>query len=422
MKLFSKERVDRVKAFNYKSLDAYKKLFKDPKFRKGLLVVVVFFIAVTFLKSCIFKPKPKPVMPRPVQTALVIKKDVPIFLESFGTLAALEDVNIQAQVTGKIKEVHFKEGDEVSAGDLLFTIDPSEYNAQLKKAEASLAQDVADLGLKIDTLDRNKLLIEKDLISKQDFESFQTEVAAGIAAVDLDRANVELAKIDVGYCYIKSPVDGLAGRRQVDPGNIVTANSGPILVNIKSINPLYIDFTISERVLSDVQAAKSKGVLKVIVMPEGIIDKKIEGELLFLDNAVDNMTGTILLRGVISNKQKDLRAGQFVTVRLILEIARGATLAPYGGVSVGQKGHYLFVATDDNKADLRQLTVGMREGDYIIIKKGVKPGEKIVTDGQLGLAPGVSIVDIKRANGLFSSKFNWISCLAFSNKSLSNSI
>jgi len=389
-----KEILNRMKVYDYKNPNTYKQFLKNPKFRKWLLLVVVFIVVITFLKSCVFKPKQEPIQPRPVQTAVVIKKDVPIFIESFGTLSSLEDVDIRAQVTGKIESVHFDEGDEVSVGDFLFTIDPSEYIAKLRKAEASLARDVADLKLKTDNLARNKALIERDLISKQNYESFQTEVEAGKAAVALDKANIELAKINVGYCYIQSPIDGLTGKRQVDPGNIVTANDGPVLVNIKCVDPFYLDFTISERALADVLEARSKGILKVSVRPDGNKEKEIEGELVFLDNTVDDTTGTILLRAIICNTERNLWAGEFVTLRLILRTAKDATLVPNAAVRIGQKGPYLFAVTDDNKADLRQLTVGMREDDYVIVKKGVDVGEKVVTVGEYGLSPGAPILDV----------------------------
>jgi len=399
MKSFNyKELLKRLKSYNYTSLDTYRQFLKNPKFRKGLLLVAIFIIAITFLKSCMFKPKQALTPPRPVQTASVIKKDVPIYIESFGTLSALENVDIQSQITGKIKSVNFTEGDEVSKGDLLFVIDTSEYVAQLQKAEASLAKDIAELKLNTDKLKRNKTLVEKDLISKQDFESLQTEVEASKAAVELDKANVDLANIDLGYCYVQSPIDGLTGKRQVDPGNIVTANSGSILVNIKSVDPYYLDFTISERLLADLLDAKSKGVLKVTVRPEGDKDNEVEGELVFLDNSVDDATGTIFLRAIISNKDRKLWAGQFGIVHLILRIAKDAILAPYAAVRIGQKGHYLFAVTDDNKADLRQLIVGMREDDYIIVEKGVVTGEKVVIVGELGLSPGVPVVDVTKNN------------------------
>ncbi len=393
-----KDTLSRVKEFNYKDPNAYILLLKDPKFLRAFIAVAIFFIALAFLKSCIFKPKQVPIPPRPVQTALVIKKDVPIYIESFGTLSAMEDVDIQSQVTGKITSVNFTEGDEVSKGDTLFVIDTSEYIAKLQKAEASLAQDMAELKLNTDNLKRNKALVEKDLISKQDFESFQTEVEASKATVELDKANVDLAKIDLGYCYVQSPIDGLTGKRQVDPGNIVTANSGSILVNIKSVDPYYLDFTISERSLADLLDAKSKGALKVVVRPEGIQDNEVEGELVFLDNTVDDATGTIFLRAIISNKDRKLWAGQFVTVHLILKIDKDAILAPYAAVRIGQKGHYLFAVTNENKADLRLLTVGMREDDYIIVDDGVKEGEKVVTVGEIGLSPGVPVIDVTKKN------------------------
>ena len=399
MKFFNyKDLLSRAKAFNYKDTSAYIRLLKDPKFLKALIAVAIFFIALVFLKSCIFKPKQVPIPLRPVQTASVIKKDVPIYIESFGTISALENVDIQSQVTGKIKSVNFTEGDEVSKGDLLFVIDTSEYAAKLQKAEASLAQDIAELKLNTDNLKRNKTLVERDLISKQDFESFQTEVEAGKAAVELNKANVDLAKIDLGYCYVQSPIDGLTGKRQVDPGNIVTANSGRVLVNIKSVDPYYLDFTISERSLADLLDAKSKGALKVVVRPEGDKDNEVEGELVFLDNTVDDTTGTIFLRAIISNKNRKLWAGQFVTVYLILKIDKDAILAPYAAVRIGQKGHYLFAITDENKADLRLLTVGMRDDDYIIVEKGVKEGEKVVVVGELGLSPGAEVVDVTKNN------------------------
>lgn len=389
-----KKVINSIKSFEYKNPKAYKELFKDREARRKFLIVAICILAALFLKSCLFKPRPKQIMPRPVQTESVIKKDAPIYIESFGTLSSLEDVNIQAQVTGKILEVNFEEGDEVSEGDLLFVIDPSEYLATLQKAEAALAQDRAGLKLKSDNLERNKVLIEKELISQQDFEALQTEVEAAEAAVRLDMANLKLAKIDLKYCYIKSPISGLTGKRRVDPGNIVTANSGPVLVNVKSVDPLYLDFTISERELSKLLDAQSKGALKVIVIPEGVESDKVEGELVFLDNTIDEMTGTILLHAIIPNKERRLWAGQFATVRLILSIAKDAVLAPFAAVNIGQKGFYLFVVTDDNKADLRQISVGMREDDYIIVEKGVSAGEKVVTTGELGLAPGVPVIDV----------------------------
>jgi membrane fusion protein, multidrug efflux system len=381
-----------IKNFNYRSPDAYKRLFQDKVFRRRLMWCIVAVILFSMVKGCIFTPKKAPLPPRPVQTALVVQKDVPIYVESFGTLSPVQDVNIQAQITGKIQDVHFEDGSDVSIGDPLYTIDPSEYKSQVEKAQASLAQSIAELKLKVDTLERNKRLVEKDLISKQDFESLQTDVVAAQAKVDLDKAELDLAKINLSYCYIISPLDGVASKGMLDPGNIVTADSGPVLVNIKTINPLHVDFTLSERELSRVRDAMAKESLSVEIRPEGGNDS-YDGRLIFIDNAVDNMTGTIFMRASVDNSERMLWSGQFVTVRLILSTQKNAVLAPYAAIKIGQKGHYLFIFSDENKADLRNIKIGLKQGDYVIVEDGVKPNEKAIISGMLGLYPGAAVVE-----------------------------
>lgn len=336
---------------------------------------------------------------KPVETAIVTENDVPIFIDSFGNLTAPYSVDIKSQVTGQITEVHFKDGDVVSKGDMLFTIDPSPYKADLDKAEAALAEDQANLKLAIATRKRNKTLVEKELISQQDYDQCVTNVAALEAKVRLDYADIDLAKINLNYCYIRSPIDGLTGKRQVDPGNIVPANEGPVLVNIKTIDPLYIDFTVPEVDFYRVRQAMSEEKLKVQILPEGGTGKAHSGDLEFFDNTVDNTTGTISLRAVVENKDRQLWAGQFVRVRLILGIKKNAVLVPYESVQLGQKGAYLFVVTPDNKADLRFIKTGDREDDHIIVEDGVKTGEKVVTEGQLGLSPGVTVLEAGQHKG-----------------------
>jgi len=382
-----------MKNFNYKNPDAYKKLFKDKVFQRRIILCVVAFVLFSMVKGCIFKPKKAPLPPRPVQTQLVIQKDVPIYIESFGTFSAIQDVDIQAQITGQIMEVHFKNGDYVSVGDPLYTIDPSEYKAQVDKAQASLAQSMAELKLNMDILERNKRLVEKELISKQDFESMQTDLVSSQAKVDLDRAQLELARINLGYCYITSPLNGVTSKSLHDPGNIVTADSGPVLVNIKTIDPLNVDFTLSEKDLSRVRDAMATEVLKVEIMPEGDKDT-YDGKLIFIDNTVDGMTGTIYVRASVDNAARKLWAGQFFTIRLILSTQKDAVLAPSAAVKIGQNGHYLFVFTDENKADLRNITIGIKQGDYVISEDGIRPGEKAVTSGMLGLYPGAPVIEI----------------------------
>jgi multidrug efflux system membrane fusion protein len=217
-------------------------------------------------------------------------------------------------------------------------------------------------------------------------------VAAARAAVRLDQAAVRLAEINLSYCSITSPINGRTGRRQVDPGNIVTANTGPILVNIKTVDPLYVDFTISERDFARVRDNMARGKLKVQIMAEEDGRGPCQGELQFADNTIDNSTGTVSLRAGVSNKKRRLWPGQYVTVKLIVETAENAVVVPGEAVQLGQKGMYLYVVTDDNKADLRdQIEVGDAEDGELIIEKGLRAGEKVVTSGQLGLSPGVKV-------------------------------
>ncbi|HRZ66966.1 MAG TPA: efflux RND transporter periplasmic adaptor subunit [Candidatus Omnitrophota bacterium] len=354
-------------------------------------------LTLGIVKGCSRKPPEKKMPPKIVRAVKAEAKDADISIESFGNLYSPYNVNIMSQVTGEIKEVHFKDGDIVKKGDMLFTIDPSSYKATLDKAEAQLIQDLANLKLNKDTLERNRKLLAKELISQQAFEQYETSVTASEAMIKLDNANIDLAKINLAYCYIASPIDGVCGKRQVDPGNIVTANSGPTLVNIKTVDPLYVDFTIPERDLNNVREAMAKGQLKVVISiaREGNGPVTREGALHFIDNAIDNTTGTILLRASVDNKDSALWAGQFANLLLILRREKDAVLIPYESIQVGQdKGKlfdYVFIVTPDNKSEIRKITVGNKVNDHMIVNEGIKAGEYVVTAGQMGLRPGADV-------------------------------
>ncbi len=354
---------------------------------QGVLLPIVLLLA-----GCSKKQETQEIPPRPVKVATAITKDVPIYIDTFGTFAAPNNVDIICQATGKIKEVYFKEGQEVKADTPLFTIDPKEYQAELSKSKAALAADKVDANLKYEIFKRNEKLIEKKLISQQDFDTYKTDAAAAQARVALDQATVDLAQINLNYCLITSPIDGVTGKRLVDPGNIVTANSGNPLVNIKSVDPLYIDFSIPERKLSGVKAAMASATLKVEISPAGDTDGPYSGDLQMIDNTVDDTTGTIALRATIPNPDRVLWPGQFANVKLIVSTMKDAILVPISAVLLGQKGMYLYVITGDNKADLRdKITVGQGEGGNLVIEKGIKAGEKVVTSGQMGLSPGALV-------------------------------
>ena len=356
--------------------------------------LILFLAFSIFGSGCSEKKEAPPIPPRPVQTAIAIQKDVPYYIEAFGNLTPLENVDIKSQVTGKILQAHFKEGQKIAEKDLLFTIDPSEYKAQLDKAQAALQADEVDLKMKKDTLERNRDLASKQLVSQQDFEQYETNVEAAAAKSTLDKAELELAKINLDYCFIKSPVAGIIGKRLVDPGNIVLANNGPTLANIKAIDTLYVDFTVTDRQLQEIRSAMAAGILKAEVrVPDD--GKSHVGELKLIENSIDNTTGTISLRAIVPNEENALWAGQFVYVKLILGTQKDAVLVPYSAVQLGQKGNFAFVVTPAGTADLRVLETGSRQGDDIVVEDGIRGNERVVTVGQMGLSPGVSVKEVQ---------------------------
>jgi len=364
---------------------------------KKIIWIVISLFLVFVVVRAIFARKKAPPAPgaRRVTTAVATQKNVPIYIDSFGNLYPLNDVNIQSQVTGQIKSVHFVEGQEVKKGDLLFTIDPAPSQADLDKAKAALAQDVADLDLKKLTLERNEKLLKAELISRQEFDKVKADYITAQEKIKFDKASIDLAKINLDYCFIKAPVDGVTSKRLVDPGNIVQGNDGPTLVNIKTIDPLYIDFTVPEGELGRVREAASKKRLNVqITVPRDERNIYV-GELSLINNAVDNTTGTLLLRAEVENEQRKLWAGEFVRVRLILGVSEKAVVVPSEAVQMGQQGDFVFIVTPQNTADLRLVTIGQEENDFMMIEKGLAVGEKVVTSGQMGLSDDVAVEEVK---------------------------
>jgi len=352
-------------------------------------VTIIFFSGIT---GC-FKKSDQTVMPpRPVQSGVIIQKDVPIHIDTFGTFTANLDIDIKSEVTEILQTTHIQDGDFVTNGQLLFTINPREFKAKLDKANAVLTQDLAQLKMKSDDLARNKDLFNKQVISAEEYELSQTKQEVAAAAIGLDKAEVELAQIQLDYCYIRSPIDGRADATGFDPGNLIEADSKTPLLNVKQVNPLTLDFTIPEKYLFDVKKAMKKSTLNVEIFPEGNTNIYI-GSVYFLDNKVDDKTGTVALEANVPNANMDLWPGQFVHVKLITGIKKNAVLAPYEAVQLGRHGNYLYTISQKNTADMRLVTTGQRENDYIIIEKGVKTGEKVVTVGQLGLYPGATVVE-----------------------------
>jgi multidrug efflux system membrane fusion protein len=353
-------------------------------------VLIILFFSVT--TGCSRKNKPVKLLPKPIQTGKIIQKDVPIYIDTFGGFTANLDVNIRSEVTETLLKTHIQSGQFVTNGQLLFTLDTSELKANLDQAKASLAADEAQLKLKTDDLARNKQLFETQVISAEAYEQSKTLHEQTSAKVALDKAAIEYAQVQVNYCYIRSPMDSRAGSTGFDPGNLIQEDDSTPLVNLKQVNPLTLNFTVPENRLFDVKNAMLKSQLETKIYIEG--DTNIyTGIVNFLDNKVDDKTGTIALQANVPNDDKILWPGQFVHVKLITKIKKDAILAPYEAVQLGRHGNYLFVVLPNKTVEMRLVKIGQREGDYVIVEEGVKLGETVVTVGQLGLYTGVAVVE-----------------------------
>ena len=364
----------------------------------GALVAALVLVLTASLASVSCSSKTAAVGPDlavPVNVAKAVKKTVPIQLSAIGTAEAYSTVSIKGQVNAVLKEVHFKQGDFVKKGDLLFTLDARPFQASLDQAQANLARDKAQADLTIVQAERYKKLYDQGISAKEQYDQMQANAAAQQGSVHADEAAVESAKLQLQYCAIYSPVDGRTGALQVYPGNLVKENDVPILVVINEIAPLYEDFSVPEQYLGVIKKYMAGGRLQIEATPYGDTAAEV-GYLTFVDNTVDNTTGTIKLKGTFANTDHRLWPGQFSTVSLRLSEEENATVVPTQAVQTGQSGDFVFVIKSDQTAESRPVKVARTLGTESVIAKGIEPGETVVTDGQLRLIPGIK-VQIKAA-------------------------
>jgi len=385
-----------------------------------------------FLPGCVNKAQQsfeRP--PSPVQVTVAVSQDVPTYLDAIGKTVAREVVSIQPQVSGRIMKIHFTDGANVRRGDMLFTIDTRPFEANLrqaqanlsrdgalkKQAEANLVKEIAQAKWGLAQVERYRTLVEQGVVPREQYEqlranydSLRANVEAARAAVGsaaetikVDAAAIESAKVQLSYCYIRSPIDGRAGQRLVDVGNVVNpggssnANSGDggsgnALLVIERLDPIYADFTISQNSLTEVQQHMREGRLRAEVRLPDATDELIVGELTFLDNAVQNATGQVNLRATIPNVGHRIWPGRFVNIRLVLNTIHGAVLVPTSAPQMSAQGSFVYVVKQDSTAEQRTVTLGQRQGDLIVVEQGVAAGENVVTTGQLGVTPGGKVV------------------------------
>ncbi len=324
----------------------------------------------------------------PVTAAKAARKDVPQLLSAIGSVEPYTTVGVKAQVGGELQRVHFQEGQDVKRGDPLFTIDPRPYQAALRQAEANLARDKAQAQSAKANASRYAELVKKDYVTRQDYDNAVAQAESLQASVKADEAAADNARLNLGYCTIRAPMDCRTSNLLVQQGNLIKANDVPLVV-LNQITPIFAAFSVPEQMLGDVQRAMASGKVPVTAQPEE--GAAAAGELALVNNQVDSSTGMVLLKAAFPNAGKVLWPGQFVNVTVTLSTLKDAIVVPPQAVQPGQKGDYVFVVGKDMAVEMRPVKTGQKNLAGAVILSGLQPDETVVTDGQLRLFPGAKV-------------------------------
>jgi membrane fusion protein, multidrug efflux system len=337
---------------------------------------------------------PRPTVP--VTVAAVQRQSVPQEISAIGTVTPIQTVAVRAQVSGTLLRVAFQEGDEVQPGQLLFQIDPRPFQASLDQALANLAKDHAQLVNARQEVARYQTLVQNDLATQEQFDQFKANADAAQAAVVADSAAVQTARLNLEYTTIKAQIAGRTGSLLLREGNLVPINGATPLVVVNQIRPIAISFSVPQKYLDDIQHFNALGRLPVEIQASNDTSAVQRGTLIFINNQVDTTTGTIQLKATFANADRKLWPGEFVAVRLVLNVERNVLTVPSQAVMTGQNGTYVYLVNPDRSVRTQDVTVGRSAGDFVVITKGLVDGQRVVTDGQLRLVPGAK-VEVKTA-------------------------
>jgi multidrug efflux system membrane fusion protein len=334
----------------------------------------------------------------PVTVGTATRRAVPVQVQAIGNVQPYSTVSVKAEVGGELTRVYFTEGQDVHRDELLFTIDPRPFEAALKQAEANKARDQAQAAYARSDARRYEELYKSGVVAQQQYDQFRTNAEAREAGVQADQAAIETARLQLGYASIRSPINGRTGNLLVQQGNLVKPNDVPLVV-INQIQPIYVNFSVPAQYLPDIKQHMASHPLKVEARPKQGSGPPAYGELTFIDNAIDVSTGTILLKGTFLNPDKSLWPGEFVDVTLTLTTEGNAVVVPSQAIQAGQQGQYVFVVKQDLTVESRPVVVSRSYGQQAVVEKGLRPGETVVTDGQLRLAPGAKVSIAGRGTG-----------------------
>jgi membrane fusion protein, multidrug efflux system len=332
----------------------------------------------------------------PVTVAPVVRKAVPIEISVIGAAEPFSSVAIRSQITGQLNTVTFTEGDDVKAGQVLFTLDKRPLEAAAEQAQANLERDVAQAANAAAQFKRYQDLADRGIATKEQVDTARTSMTALNATVNADRAALENTQVQLQYATIPATISGRTGALQVHEGNLVRANDTTPLVVINQIAPISVTFAIPEARLPELKKYMARGALRVTASPPKDDAPAAVGRIAFVDNQVDQTTGTIRLKGTFSNEDRRLWPGQFLNVVVTLTSDPNAIVVPTAAVQAGQQGPYVFIVKDDKTVDMRPVVVARTSASETVIGGGLKPGETVVTDGHLRLVPG-SHITVKSA-------------------------
>jgi multidrug efflux system membrane fusion protein len=329
----------------------------------------------------------------PVAVAPAFAKDMPVYLSGLGSVQAFYTVTLKPRVDGQVNQVYFKEGQDVKKGDLLVQIDPRPYEVAVSQAQATLFKDQAQLTIAKRNFERFRDLFKQGIVSQQDFDAQESTYGALQGTVRADQAAVDNAKLNLAYCHITSPIPGRVGLRQVDPGNMVHASDANGLLVITQLRPITALFTIPEDNLPQVVQAQHAHAkrLEVDAFSRDNQTKLATGDLTTINNQIDQTTGTVRLKAVFANQDGLLWPNQFVNARLLLDVKKGAVVIPAAAIQRGVQGTFVFVVGQDNTAQIRQVKMGVTDGNLVAVDSGLTPGEQVVTDGQDKLQAGSKV-------------------------------
>jgi multidrug efflux system membrane fusion protein len=333
--------------------------------------------------------------PVPVLTAKSVARDIPITVEGLGSVTAYKTVNVRTQVDGRLQRVIFREGQSVKSGEVLAEIDPRPFEIMLHQGQAALARDEAQLHGAQRDLERYQAVVTDKLIPQQQVDDQRAMVEQFQGAVQGDQAQIENARLQLDYARIKSPIEGVTGVRQVDPGNVVHAADVNAIVVVTQLDPIAVLFTLSQDELPRVAQAQATGALTVEALSRDGSQVLATGRLEVVDNQINQSTATIRLKAIFPNPaapQHALWPNQFVKARMRLAVRKGALVIPGVAVQRGPQGTFVYTVGEDDKAVVRPITVDVLQGDQALISKGLQPGEAVVIEGQNQLRPGAKVV------------------------------